>query len=138
MLEELKALRATLVFYEAPQRLAESLVDLAAVLGPRPAAVARELTKLHEEIKRGDLMTLAQEYPQPPKGEIVLLVGPPAEAEPDWARIDHVLDKALEFMPLSAAVDLVAEMLEAPRREVYARALAKKNEAKKKDDDGTP
>jgi 16S rRNA (cytidine1402-2'-O)-methyltransferase len=126
VLEELKALRATLVFFEAPQRLAESLADMAEIFGPRPAVVARELTKLHEEIKRGDLVALAREYPAPPKGEIVVLVAPAEAAGPDWLRIERALDKALDFMPLSAAVDLVAEMLQAPRREVYARALAKK------------
>jgi 16S rRNA (cytidine1402-2'-O)-methyltransferase len=126
VLEEFKALRATLVFFEAPQRLAESLADMAEIFGPRPAAVTRELTKLHEEIKRGDLAALAKDYSTQPKGEIVVLVAPAEAAGPDWLRIERALDKALDFMPLSAAVDLVAEMLEAPRREVYARALAKK------------
>jgi glutathione synthase len=138
VLEELKSLRSTLVFFEAPQRLAESLADMAAVLGPRQAAVARELTKLHEEIRRGDLASLAGGYPEPPKGEIVIVIGPAEEAGPDWPRIELALGKALSFMPLSAAVDLVAEMLGAPRREVYARALAKKNLAMKKDDGGAP
>lgn len=133
-LQELKSVRATLIFFEAPQRLAESLADMAEILGSRPAAVARELTKLHEEVRHGDLASLAQAYAQaPPRGEITLVVGPAGEPETDFSRVDSALDKALVFMPVRAAVDLVAEMLEAPRREVYARALARKNDGQ----DGT-
>ena len=130
-LESLKTLRATLLFFEAPQRLTESLADMAEILGPRPAVVARELTKLHEELRRGDLTDLARQYAvaDPPKGEITLVVGPAEEAATDWGRVDRALDQALAFMPLRAAVDLVAEMLDAPRREVYARALAMKKDA---------
>jgi 16S rRNA (cytidine1402-2'-O)-methyltransferase len=133
-LEELKAIRATLIFFEAPQRLAESLADLAAVLGPRPAAVTRELTKLYEEVHRGSLAELATHCAaaEQPKGEITLLVGPPGEVTADFARVDAALDKALTYMPVRAAVDLVSEMLEAPRREVYTRAL------KRKSDDESP
>jgi len=129
-LQDLKGLRATLVFFEAPQRLAESLADMTEILGPRPAAVARELTKLHEEVRRGDLLSLARSYAQeePPKGEVTLLVGPPGESDIDFTRVDSALDKALAFMPLRAAVDLIAEMLDAPRREVYTRALARKKD----------
>ncbi len=127
-LQELKSVRATLIFFEAPQRLAESLTDMVEILGSRAAAVARELTKLHEEVRRGDLSGLAQAYAQtPPKGEVTLVVGGAGETETDFSRVDCALDKALAFMPLRAAVDLVAEMLEAPRRAVYARALARKN-----------
>ena len=85
----LAAVPATLVFYEAPSRLAEALADLAAELGPRPAAVARELTKLHEEVRRGTLDALAAEFAaaEPPRGEIVVVVGPPQAREPvDAAR----------------------------------------------------
>jgi 16S rRNA (cytidine1402-2'-O)-methyltransferase len=102
---------------------------MAEILGARPAAVARELTKLHEEVRRGDLASLAEAYAQvPPRGEITLVVGPAGETEPDYARVDSALGKALAFMPVRAAVDLVAEMLRAPRREVYTRALARKND----------
>lgn len=127
---EWKALRATLIFFESAGRLAESLADLAAVLGDRPAAVARELTKLHEEVRRGTLNELAAAYGEEdqPKGEITLLVGPAPEAETDFAAVDAALDKALAFMPVRAAVDLIAEMLKAPRKEVYSRALAKKKD----------
>ena len=128
-LEELKSIRATLIFFEAPQRLAECLADMAEILGSRPAAVARELTKLHEEVRRGDLTSLAKAYAEvPPRGEITLVVGPAGEAETDFSRVESALDQALAFMPVRAAVDLVAEMLGAPRREVYTRALARKND----------
>lgn len=131
----LKSLRATLIFFEAPQRLTETLADMAEVLGPRPAAVTRELTKLHEEVRRGTLSELAEQYGEEdqPRGEITLLIGPPLEDGPDYAKVEAALDQALAFMPVRAAVDLVSSMLEAPRREVYARALAKKDDAK---DDG--
>jgi len=130
VLAELKSLRATLIFFEAPQRLTETLADLAAVLGARPAAVTRELTKLHEEVRRGSLPELAAHYASEdqPRGEITLAVGPPADAETDFTAVDAALAKALEFMPLRAAVDLVSEMLKAPRREVYARALERKGD----------
>lgn len=129
-LGELKSVRATLVFFESAQRLADSLADMAAVFGVRSAAVTRELTKLHEEVRRGLLSTLAEHYAKagPPKGEVTLIVSPPHEVEADTGRIDAALDKALEFMPLRAAVDLVSEMLEAPRRAVYERALSKKDD----------
>lgn len=131
-LETLKTLRATLIFFEAPQRLAETLADMAAVLGPRPAAVARELTKLHEEIRRDELQALATAYAEEdqPRGEITVLIGPPLAEGPDFVKIDAALDQALPFMPVRAAVDLVASMLDAPRREVYNRALEKKDAIK--------
>jgi 16S rRNA (cytidine1402-2'-O)-methyltransferase len=128
-LHELKTIRATLIFFEAPQRLAASLADMVEILGCRPAAVARELTKLHEEVRRGDLASLAQAYVKVlPRGEITVAVGPAGETETDLSRVDSALDKALVFMPVRAAVDLVAEMLGAPRREVYTRALARKTD----------
>ncbi|MBV9989942.1 MAG: 16S rRNA (cytidine(1402)-2'-O)-methyltransferase [Alphaproteobacteria bacterium] len=127
-LAELKDIRATLVFFESAQRLSESLADMAEVFGLRTVAVARELTKLHEEVRRGLLGGLAEHYARQgaPKGEVTVIVSPPHDAPADTARIDAALDKALEFMPLRAAVDLVSEMLEAPRKPVYERALAKK------------
>jgi 16S rRNA (cytidine1402-2'-O)-methyltransferase len=128
MLEELKTLRASLIFFESPQRLAESLADMLAVLGPRPAAIARELTKLHEEVRRDDLAGMVQHYAveAPPRGEITIVVGPPMRTEPDLTCVDALLDKALVFMPVRAAAELVAEALEVPRRTVYARALSRR------------
>ncbi len=127
---ELKAVRATLVFFESAQRLGESLADMAEVLGVRTAAVTRELTKLHEEVRRGLLSELREHYEKAgaPKGEVTLIVSPPHVTEIDMGRVDSALDKALAFMPVRAAVDLVSEMLEAPRRTVYERALAKKDD----------
>ncbi len=127
-LEELKNIRATLIFFESPQRIGESLKDMAEIFGARPAVVARELTKLHEEIKRGVLPDLASHYENAltPKGEITLLVGPPGETAPDLSRMDSLLEKALAFMPVRAAADLVAEALDMPRRAVYERALEMK------------
>lgn len=127
VLEELRGLRATLIFFESPQRIGESLADIATVLDGRQAAVAREITKLHEEVRRGGVAELAKEYASAsPKGEIVVVVGPPAEAIPDFSKAEDLLKKALMFMPSSAAADLVSEALDLPRREIYQRTLAMK------------
>jgi 16S rRNA (cytidine1402-2'-O)-methyltransferase len=128
-LEELKGIGATLIFFESAQRLAESLAAMATVLGNRPAAMTRELTKLHEEVRRGSLAELAAHYEKvgAPKGEVTLLVGPPLEAAPDIARIDAALKAALLFMPVKAAADLIAGLTEAPRKQIYARALELKD-----------
>jgi 16S rRNA (cytidine1402-2'-O)-methyltransferase len=126
-LAELAAVRATLVFLESPHRLAESLADMAEVLGGgREAAVARELTKLYEEVRRDSLAALAASYDSapPPKGEIVVVVGPPVEAPAGEAAIDEALAEALKLMSVREAVAAVAAATGAPRRTVYARALA--------------
>jgi 16S rRNA (cytidine1402-2'-O)-methyltransferase len=128
VLRELGAVPATLVFFESPRRLADSLADALAVLGDRQAAVARELTKLFEELRRGSLRELAAHYAQAdtPKGEIVLLIGPPtADAGSDTTpeAIDAALRKAMAHSTLKQAVADVAAELGLKRREVYARAL---------------
>jgi 16S rRNA (cytidine1402-2'-O)-methyltransferase len=130
-LAELKAVPASLVFFESPNRLRESLADMAEVLGARAAAVGRELTKLHEEVRRGTLASLAAGYVDndTPKGEVTIVVGPPPEEAADMARVDSLLGQALPFMPVRAAADLVAEAADAPRRAVYARALQLKAKA---------
>src|SRR3546814_10040688 len=85
-LAELAGIRATLIFYESPHRLAATLAAMATVLGDREAAVTRELTKKFEEVVTGRLGELAIRYAESqPKGEIVLVVGPPAEAPPPSA-----------------------------------------------------
>jgi 16S rRNA (cytidine1402-2'-O)-methyltransferase len=126
-LAPLGAIPATLIFFESAGRLADSLADMAAELGTRDAAVARELTKLYEEVRRGSLTELAAHYAaaEPPKGEIVIVVAPPAAAEEasDDA-IDAALRTALAQASLRDAVATVATALAAPRRRVYARALA--------------
>ncbi|MGH6927285.1 MAG: 16S rRNA (cytidine(1402)-2'-O)-methyltransferase, partial [Dongiaceae bacterium] len=124
-LRELSGIRATLIVFESAGRLAETLADMAAVLGPREAVVARELTKLYEETRRGSLADLQTHYAgaEPPKGEIVILVGPPPIAEATDEAIDAALRAALAADSLRDAVTTVATDLGAPRRRVYARAL---------------
>lgn len=126
--EELKNAQATLVFYESPQRLPESLAAMAAVFGTkRWATVAREITKLHEEFRKDSLERLAPHYEaHPPKGEIVVLVEPSDETEaaPD---IDALLRDALGKLTLKEAAAAVAGATGAPKREIYARALALKD-----------
>ena len=117
----------TLVFYEAPSRLAETLADLALELGSRSAAVARELTKLHEEVRRGALDMLAAEYAakDTPKGEIVIVVGPPeARTAISQDALDHDIVAALRTLSVKDAASAVAAKHGLPRREVYSRALA--------------
>lgn len=123
----LAAIEATLVLLESPRRLAASLADMAAVLGPREAAIAREITKLHEEVVRGNLDDLARRYGAsgPPKGEIVVVVAPPDEPQEASAdRIDAELRGALATMSVRDAAATVAAATAAPRRLVYERALA--------------
>jgi 16S rRNA (cytidine1402-2'-O)-methyltransferase len=128
-LRELRTVPATLVFYESPRRLAEALPAMADILGPRRAVVARELTKLHEEIREGTLDTLAGVYGagEPPKGEVTIVVAPPPEESGlDLSRIDPLLEQALGFMPVKAAAQLVSDATGTPRRIVYERALVLK------------
>ena len=130
MLEELGGVRATLIFFESAQRLEDSLPALADMLGDRQAVVARELTKLHEEVRRGSLRELAGHYAKAgaPKGEVTLLVAPPdAAAAPDSARIDAALKAALAFMPVKAAAEMIADLTDASRKALYARALELKD-----------
>ena len=132
-LEQLRSIPATLVLFESGPRLAASLADLAATLGMREAAVCRELTKLHEEVRPGDLGSLARTYSAgpPPRGEIVLVVGPPSrstgQAETD--SVDSLLREAMARSSVKDAVDEVATAAGRPRREVYRRALALKHES---------
>ena len=117
--------RATLILYESGQRVAATLIALEAGLGPRDATVAREITKLHEQCVTGTLPELAARYADaPPKGEIVIVVAPPLEAEPaSNAVIDKLLDDALARLSPSRAAAEVAEQLNIPRKRAYARAL---------------
>jgi 16S rRNA (cytidine1402-2'-O)-methyltransferase len=121
---ERAGLSATLIWYEAPHRLAETLRDAAATFGDRPAAVARELTKRFEEVRRGSLADLAAHYAEhAARGEICLVVGPaPEEATPD-ADIDTLLRAALAASSVKQAVAEVTAATGRPRKQVYARAL---------------
>jgi 16S rRNA (cytidine1402-2'-O)-methyltransferase len=129
-LSALIAVPGTLILFESAPRLADSLKDMAGILGPREAAIARELTKLHEEVRRGTLEELAVHYAaSPTKGEIVVLAAPPLpEDRPDSAQIDALLAEALPFMPVKAAASLIAQATGSSRREVYLRALYLKGE----------
>jgi 16S rRNA (cytidine1402-2'-O)-methyltransferase len=125
VIAEVAGIRATLVFYEGGPRLADTLLALSAELGERGAAICRELTKLHEECVTGTLPELAGHYADAiPKGEIVIVVGPPREAD---AVSDDVLDAALDAamatMSPSRAAAEVAQRLNVPRKRAYARAL---------------
>ena len=128
-LEDLKTVRATLIFFESAQRLSESLAAMALVLGDRPAAMTRELTKMHEEVRRGTLSELAAHYEKAgaPKGEVTLLVGPPGEVVTDNAKIDAALTAALAFMPVKAAANMIADLTDGSRKTLYARALELKD-----------
>ena len=123
-LVELAAVPATLVFFESPRRLGAALADMAEVLGDRSAAVCRELTKKFEEARRGTLASLAETYSDdPPKGEVVVVIGPPFETGGDAGQLDELLARALADNSVRDAAALVAEALSLPRKQVYARAL---------------
>jgi 16S rRNA (cytidine1402-2'-O)-methyltransferase len=132
-LEPLRPLKATLIFFEGQSRVAALLADMAAVLGPRQAVVARELTKYYEELRRGALGDLAAHYEAAgaPKGEVVVLAGPPGtvaqeEAGTD-ADLDALLGDALAEVRLKTAVERVTALTGLPRKTVYARALELKD-----------
>ena len=126
---ERAGLRATLIWHEAPHRLAATLADLAGIFGAREAAVARELTKRFEEVRRGTLAELAEHYREAKAlGEITLVVGPAAAMEAPEEKIEGLLKALLgRGMSLKEAVASVAGETGAKRREVYARALALKH-----------
>jgi 16S rRNA (cytidine1402-2'-O)-methyltransferase len=126
-LEELKDVPATLIFFETAPRLAASLTDMAVVLGPREATIAKELTKLHESLRRGSLDRLGGEMQNEGalKGEFVVVVAPPSddEAEVSDAKIAEQLEKALNVESFRDAVRSVAEVLQVPRSRVYELGL---------------
>lgn len=130
-LQELAAVPASLIFFESPRRVQESLADMLAVLGARNAAVARELTKLYEEVRRGPLAELVAHYAEagPPRGEVVIVVGPPQAAETAQADVDALLRDELAHASVRDAVAAVVAMTGLPKREVYQRAVALSREA---------
>ena len=128
--ERINALAAapgTLIFYESPGRLADALADLALELGPRPAVVARELTKLYEEVRRGPLDELAAEFAgeKAPRGEVVIVVSP-AEARAPISEdaLDREIAETLTKLSVRDAAAALAAKHGLPRKQVYARALA--------------
>jgi len=124
-LQEIASIDATLVLFEGGSRIVESVRDLAAVLGPRDAAICRELTKLHEEVRRGSLADLAslpaEEWET--RGEFVVVVAPPQPHALSDSDVDAHLIRALQNNSLKDAVSAVADLAQRPRRDVYARAL---------------
>lgn len=132
-LTELKNVPATLIWFETGPRLADSLRDAAEILGDRPAAVARELTKLHEEVRRETLPALAAHYADAgaPKGEIVVVAAPPSPAAaPDADDVDAQLRAALRQSSVREAAETVAAATGLPRRQLYARALTLKDDTR--------
>lgn len=127
---EIAGVRATLVFYESGQRLSATLAALAEGLGERECGVAREITKRFEECVTGTLSALAERYAEaPPKGEIVIVVAPPGAPPPATQDdADAALREALTRLPASKAAGEVAKALGLDRRELYARAMAMKEE----------
>lgn len=137
-LERLASIEATLIIFESPRRLAASLDDMAHVLGQRNVSVARELTKLHEEVRRGTLGDIAAHYKDTaaPKGEVVIVVGPPegnVTAVPA-DELDDRLAAAIRSMSVRDAAIMVAETCGVSRRTAYARALDLVSERDAKDD----
>lgn len=123
-LTELKAARQTLVVFESGPRLRASLTDMAAVLGPRPAAVCRELTKLYETCVRGALADLAADPAlDGPKGEIVVVIGPGEIEIASAADADVALTEALTRLAPGEAASEVSRVLDLPRKPLYRRAL---------------
>lgn len=125
MFEELKHVPATLVFYESPNRIADSIVDALAVLGDRPVAMARELTKMFEECRRG---TLAAWAADPSllgvlKGECVFMIGAAQDTQTNSIDVEAMLLKALESQSLKDAASFVASATGLPRKQVYDLAL---------------
>ncbi|HRD77305.1 MAG TPA: SAM-dependent methyltransferase, partial [Hyphomicrobiaceae bacterium] len=124
-IKEISTVPATLVIYEAPGRVAEALADLSAVLGSRPAAIARELTKRFEEVRRGTLAELAAgAADEPPQGEVVLVIAPPVAVEIGDEAIDAALRVKLADSSLRDAADAVAAELGVARRRAYEIGLA--------------
>ncbi len=124
MLTELSAVPATLAFYDTAPRLNDSLAAIGAVLPGREVAVARELTKKFEECRSGSPQDLAAHYAaNPPRGEIVLLVGPPLAAHPESYDIDSLLRAELAGSKASQAASTVAKLTGLDRKRIYARAM---------------
>jgi 16S rRNA (cytidine1402-2'-O)-methyltransferase len=134
---ELARIPASLVLFEGGSRVAATLTDLADVLGEREAAICRELTKLHEEVRRAPLSTLAQHYAgdAETRGEFVIAIAPPGEAEaPQADDVDALIRAALTRVSVKDAVGEIVAATGLPRRDIYQRAL----ELAKERGDGAP
>ncbi len=128
-LTELAAVPATLIFFESPRRVAETLAAMAEVFGDRRAAIGRELTKTFEETRTGTLAALAAHYAEAPtpKGEIVVCVGPPAEKTEAPEDVDRLLTSLAAEMPASKAAAEAARMTGQPKQTLYRRLLELKD-----------
>ena len=129
LFEDFAKLKATLIFFESPHRIIETLHDLAAALPGRQVAVTRELTKLHEEVLRGSAGDIAAQLAARPsvKGEITLLAGPPQEEDTvSDGDLDAAITAALETMPASKAASELAKRFNLNRSDIYQRILARK------------
>ncbi len=134
---ELSRIPATLVLFESGPRIAATLADLAASIGAREASVCRELTKLHEQVRRGDLAALARDYAAgaETRGEFVIVVAP-LQAEAERADdVDELLRRALDRVSVKDAVGEIAAATGLPRRDIYRRALALAKDRDKDSDD---
>ncbi len=131
---ELARIPSTLILFETGPRIAAALTDLAQSLGAREAAVCRELTKLHEEVRRAPLDTLARDYTDgaETRGEFVIVIAPPTEQAANAEDVDALLRRALTRTSVKDAVSEVASATGASRRDVYQRAL----DLTKEDEDG--
>lgn len=127
--EELKNIPATLILMESAKRLEKSLTVMADILGPREAAVTRELTKMFEEVRRGTLDKLAGHYGEagPPKGEVTMVIAPPLVKKASTEDLDRYLIEALETQSVKEAAKSVSAALDLPKKQVYSRALALKD-----------
>lgn len=128
-LSELKNVPSTLIFYEAPQRMIETLTDMKEVLGDRDCSVSRELTKKFEQTVRGKISDILDLYAQNgvPKGEFVIVVAPPLEEKAGEQDVETALKQALETMSVKDAAAFVAQALNTNKKEVYTLALKLKN-----------
>jgi 16S rRNA (cytidine1402-2'-O)-methyltransferase len=125
ILAELANVNSTLVFYESGHRLGATLAAMADILGNRDAAVARELTKKFEEVVTGSICELAARYCQDePKGEIVVIVGPPLPTVSETGDVEAALREALTQMPTAKAAGQIAKRFGLDRADIYARAAA--------------
>lgn len=129
-LQEIKDIRSTLLFFESPKRVVSFLKDAQAILGNREGAVCREMTKLYEEVQKGQISFLIEHYEaHPPRGEIVIVIeGGLAFSPVGEEELRAHLEKALSTYSVKEAVDLVAKALGRSKREVYQHALSLKSE----------
>ena len=130
LLTEFAGVKTTLIVFESPHRVVDALVDLASVLGNRRVAVTRELTKLHEEVLRGTALEVCGILSARPsvKGEITLVIAPPEQnvSQASDATIESAIDDALKSMPAAKAAADVAKRFDFPKKDIYARILARK------------